>query len=603
MTDATISHQDTEKYAFKAVVLATVVLGVLSILVFRLAWLQIYQNKYYSSAAEENSTRVTFLRAPRGSIYDRHGTLLATNKQSLSMIVIPNLILKPEELARRLAGILALEYPEVLDRLLKAKAANTVVPVVIERDLDMDLVSRFYDQKIFLPGVDILPDISRTYPHADVTAHVLGYCGEITSPQLKLRPSRRMGDVVGQSGIEKIYDDQLRGIDGEQRIRVNAMGGAFSPETSKPVVTKQAVAGLPIVLGLDLDLQRAAFNALGQKSGGIAAMNPQSGEVLVLVSRPSYDPNIFTKRMTKEDRKILMNPLHPLHNRALTGFPPGSIWKPVTLLAALEYGAVKPDTKLVVSGGITVGGYTFHDWTGAGGTFDLIKCLAWSRDTAFYQMALKMTPEMIREWGVKMGAGRPTGIELPNEPQGLVPDSQWKMRRLRDKWYAGNTLHMAIGQTFLQVSPLQAARVFSGFAMSGKVPAAHLVIKIGERQIPAPKSEVWKPNPEYMKLVRDGLKAVVASGTGGRCRLATVSVSGKTGSAEAGVKGSKTHGWFACYAPSDSPEIAACAFVEHGGHGGTAAAPLCKAILEQYFGIKNNATSQPVVAAAKPKRH
>ncbi|MBZ0186077.1 MAG: hypothetical protein K8F91_07445, partial [Candidatus Obscuribacterales bacterium] len=252
MTDATISHQDTEKYAFKAVVLATVVLGVLSILVFRLAWLQIYQNKYYSSAAEENSTRVTFLRAPRGSIYDSHGTLLATNKQSLSMIVIPNLILKPEELARRLAGILALEYPEVLDRLLKAKAANTVVPVVIERDLDMDLVSRFYDQKIFLPGVDILPDISRTYPHADVTAHVLGYCGEITSPQLKLRPSRRMGDVVGQSGIEKIYDDQLRGIDGEQRIRVNAMGGAFSPETSKPVVTKQAVAGLPIVLGLDL---------------------------------------------------------------------------------------------------------------------------------------------------------------------------------------------------------------------------------------------------------------------------------------------------------------------------------------------------------------
>ncbi|MBK9142565.1 MAG: penicillin-binding protein 2 [Candidatus Melainabacteria bacterium] len=604
LSDPALGPEETEKYAFKAAVLAAVVLGALSLLVARLVWLQIIQNQYYSSAAEENSTRVTFLRAPRGSIYDRHGTLLATNKQSLSMIVIPNLLDKPEELAHRLSGVLNLKYPEVLDRLLKAKASNSVMPVVIERDLDMDLVSRFYDQKIFLPGVDILPDISRTYPHADVTAHVLGYCGEITSAQLKRRTNRRMGDVVGQAGIEKLYDDQLRGVDGEQRMRVNARGAALSPDTAKPVVTKKAIAGLPIVLSLDLDLQRAAFNALGQKSGGIAAMDPQSGEVLVLVSRPSYDPNVFTRRMTKEDRKILMNPLHPLHNRAVTGFPPGSIWKPVTLLAALEYGAVKPDTKLVVSGGITVGGYTFHDWTGAGGTYDLIKCLAWSRDTAFYQMALKMTPEMIKDWGIKMGAGRPTGIELPHEPSGLVPDAEWKMSRLRDKWYAGNTLHMSIGQTYLQVSPLQAARIYAGFGMKGRVPGAHLAIKIGERQVPAPAHEFWRHNPEYMALVREGLKQVVASGTGGRARLQNVSVSGKTGSAEAPPKGSKTHGWFACYAPSDNPEISACAFVEHGGHGGTAAAPLCKAVLEQYFGIANNATSQapPAAAGTKPKK-
>ena len=585
----------SERFAIKSFVLGTVVAILMLLLMARLFWLQVLQYKYYQGAAVENSTRVTFLRAPRGSIYDRHGTLLATNKQSISMIVIPNQLEHLEETARRLGRILKVEYPEMLDRLMKAKTSRSVVPVVVERNLDMEIVSRFYEQKIFLPGVDILPDISRTYPHADITAHVLGYCGEISSSQLKRTDSRKMGDVIGQAGIEALYDDQLRGVDGEQRVRVNAMGQSLSKETAHPVVTKKAKAGLPIVLSLDLELQRAAFNALGEKSGAVTAMDPQSGEVLCMVSRPSYDPNIFTRRLTKEDRKVLMDPRHPLHNRALAGFPPGSIWKPITLLAALENKVVNMDTKLVVSGGITVGGYTFHDWTGRGGVYDLIKCLAWSRDTAFYQMALGLTPEMIREWGVNFGAGRKTGVELPNERSGLVPDSKWKMDRLRQKWYKGNTLHMSIGQTYLQVTPLQAARMYSGLGMRGKVPSSHLVIKIGDRQIPAPKPEVYHPTTEYMKLVCDGLYAVVHGGTGGRARLPNISVSGKTGSAEAGVKGSKTHAWFACYAPSDKPEIAVAAFVEHGGHGGSGAAPLCKAVLEQYFGLKNNA-----VVAKKP---
>lgn len=592
MTISSMDSERTERLAIKGMVLASVVFTLMALLVARLFWLQVLQYKYYQGAAVENSTRVTFLRAPRGSIYDRHGTLLATNKQSISMIVIPNQLEHLEESARRLSRILKIEYPEVLDRLMKAKTSQSVVPVVVERDLDMEVVSRFYEQKIFLPGVDILPDISRTYPNADITAHVLGYCGEITSSQLKRTELRKMGDVIGQAGIENLYDDQLRGVDGEQRVRVNAMGQALSVDTSHPVVTKKAKAGLPIVLSLDLDLQRAAYNALGEKSGAVAAMNAQSGEVLAMVSRPSYDPNIFTRRLTKEDRKVLMDPRHPLHNRALAGFPPGSIWKPITLLAALENKAVNPDTKLVVSGGITVGGYTFHDWTGKGGVYDLIKCLAWSRDTAFYQMALNLSPEMIKEWGNNFGAGRKTGIELPNERSGLVPDAKWKMDRLRQKWYKGNTLHMSIGQTYLQVTPLQAARMYSGLGMKGRVPAAHLVIKIGERQIPAPEPEVFRPTPEYMKIVTDGLYAVVHGGTGGRGGLPNVSVSGKTGSAEAGVKGSKTHAWFASYAPSDKPEIAVAAFVEHGGHGGTGAAPLCKAVMEQYFGSGKPAESK-----------
>lgn len=581
-------NERNERYSLKSTVLITLVVVVMLMLVARLVWLQVLQYKYYANQAVENSTRVTFLRAPRGSIYDRHGNLLATNKQSISMIVIPNQIEKIDETSKRLTKILKIQYPEVLDRLMKAKASDSVIPVVIERNLDMEIVSRFYEQKIFLPGVDILPDISRTYPHAEITAHILGYCGEITKTQLKRQKNRKMGDVIGQAGVESLYDDQLRGVDGEQRVRVNAQGQSLSKETAHPIVMKKPKAGLPIVLSLDLDLQRAAYNGLGEKSGAVCAMDPQSGEVLAMVSRPSFDPNIFTRRLTKKDRKVLSDPRHPMHNRALSGFPPGSIWKPITLLAALENKVVKLDTKLVVSGGISLGGYTFHDWTGRGGVYDLVKCLAWSRDTAFYQMAFGLSPEMIREWGLNFGSGRTTGIELPTDRAGTVPDAHWKMDRLKYKWYKGNTLHMSIGQTYLQVTPLQAARMYCGLGTRGKVPQAHLVIKIGDRQIPAPKPEVYHPTKKYMKCVSDGLFAVVHGGTGGRCNIPGVSVSGKTGSAEAGPKGSKTHAWFCCYAPSDKPEIACSAFVEHGGHGGSGAAPKCRAVLEQYFGIKNN---------------
>ncbi|MBX3138249.1 penicillin-binding protein 2 [Candidatus Obscuribacterales bacterium] len=594
-------RSDGDEAAFKAVVLSSVVLMALALIVLRLGWLQIINEKHYKGQAVENSTRVTFLRAPRGSIYDRHGNLLATNKQSLSMIAIPNQLDHMEDLATRLCKILALEYPEVLNRLMKAKASGSVLPVVIEHDVDMEIVSRFYEQKIFLEGIDILPDISRTYPYADATAHVLGYCREITQSQLKDRPERKMGDVVGQAGIEKIYDDQLRGVDGEQRVRVNASGHALSPETSKPVVTKKAKPGLPIVTSIDVDLQRHAFNILAEKSGALVGCDPRSGEVLFLVSRPSFDPNVFTRRMTKEDRRVLNSPSHPLHNRALSGFPPGSIWKPVTLLAALDKKVVKPDTKLHVSGGLSLGGFTFHDWTGKAAVYNLVQCMQWSRDTAFYQMALGLEPEDIKLWGNRFGAGRPTGLELPNERSGLVPDSEWKMRRLHEKWYRGNTIHMSIGQTFLQVTPAQAARMYAGYGMGGRVPFLHLVIKIADRQIPAPRPEVWKVNPVYMKILHDGLKAVVEAGTAGRSRIPEVTMAGKTGSAEAPPKGSKTHGWFACYSPAENPEIACCGFVEHGGHGGTAAAPLVKQMVEQFNGIKRSTPGVKTESKAKPK--
>jgi penicillin-binding protein 2 len=578
-----------KEHAIKARVLGFVIVTAIATLMVRLIWLQVLQNSYYRARAVENSTRVTFLRAPRGIIYDRHGNLLATNKQTLSMIAIPNELEHCEDLAYRLSKVIDEPQAKVLNTLLKAKASNSVLPVVIDRDVDVATVSRFYEQKLFLPGIDILPDISRNYPQAEITAHVLGYCGEITQSQLEKRPERRMGDIVGQDGIERLYDVQLRGVDGEQRVRVNAVGESISAETSKPVITKEAQGGLPIVLSLDLDLQQAAYEALGNRSGAIVAIDAQTGEVLAMVSRPSFDPNVFTRRINKAVWKRINAPDHPLYNRALSGFPPGSVWKAITLISALENKVVKPDTKLHVSGGISLGGFFFGDWTKSTGLFDLVKCLAWSRDSAFYQMGLKLKPEQIKDWGNKFGAGRPTGVELRHEGMGLVPDSAWKLRVCHEKWYPGNTLHMAIGQTYVQLTPAQAARMFAGIGMRGRVPNLHFAIKIGERQIPAPRPEKIKIHPQYLDVVLQGLKAVVASGTGGATRLGAIEVAGKTGSAEAPPAGSKTHAWFACYAPADHPRIAICAFVEHGGHGGSTSAPLAKAVLLKYFGMEANA--------------
>lgn len=585
----------------KLTLVLILIVGAMMALLARLVWLQIMQNGYYKAKAVENSTRVTFLRAPRGIIYDRRGNMLATNKQTLSLVAIPAQIDNIEELGLRLHRLLPeVKFEEIKKRLEEARESESVLPVVIERDVDVRVVSKFYEQRMWLPGIDILPDISRNYPYGELTAHVLGYCGEITEGQLKRRPERRMGDVVGQDGLERIYDDQLRGVDGEQRVRVNAAGTTLSAETARPVVTSEAKAGLPVVTSLDIELQKIAYDALGERRGAVVIVDPQTGEVLAMVSRPSFDPNAFTRRITPAVWKRLNAPDHPLYNRALSGFPPGSIWKAITLLAALDVKAVKPDTKLHVSGGIALGGFFFHDWTGASGLFDLVKCLAWSRDSAFYQMALKMKPEDIKKWGNLMGAGRPTGIELLHEGMGLVPDSKWKERVYHEKWYPGNTLHYSIGQTYCQVTPAQAARMYAGLGMRGQVPNLHFAIKIGDRQIPPPRPERVKIKKEYMDVVAKGLKAVVASGTAGATRLGQVEVAGKTGTAEAPPIGSKCHAWFCCYAPADKPRIAMCCFVEHGGHGGSDAAPIAKKVLERFFNI-TPANAQLAAAPGKPK--
>jgi penicillin-binding protein 2 len=271
-------------------------------------------------------------------------------------------------------------------------------------------------------------------------------------------------------------------------------------------------------------------------------------------------------------------------NRALLGYVPGSIWKPVTLITALDAMAVKPNERFHVNEAFYLGMTRFGDWTSKEGTLSLEECLAWSRDTAFYQIGRRLTPEQIKKWGVKLGAGRKTGIELLGEEKGIVPDEKWKKEKLHEPWYPGNTLHYAIGQSFLLVTPTQAARMYSGIATGAKLPRLQLIKKIYDHEKSLQGPETFQIDQNLLQVVKKGLEMCIESGTGQAAKLEGIKVAGKTGSAEVHSIG-KTHGWFAAYAPADKPEVVVIAITEKAGHGGTVAAPIVKKILEEYFKI------------------
>jgi penicillin-binding protein 2 len=578
---------------FVMVVVSALILGGLGT---RLAYLQLFLGERNKALAEENRIRLIPKPPERGRIFDRNGKLMATSRISYSAFVWPIALgTSAEKLAEnpqwqvtreRLAQILKIPESEIEARLAK-EGYNSPYRIRIARGLTIKQVVAILEAQNALKGVEIDAETVRYYPNGDLAAHVLGYTGEIIDEELdgnvelgleRLRDQGyRLGDVLGKSGAELALESQLRGEWGGQQVEVDAAGQVLKVLGEKP-----SIAGQDVTLTIDLELQKAAEQALGQTKGATVAIDPRNGAVLAMVSRPTYDPNIFSTNITESQWAKLESKGHPFVNRALQGFAPASTYKIVTTTAALESGQYDPGTVLPTYPYIQVGGIKFWDWNQAGfGPLGFRGAMAWSSDTFFYQVAQTLGGEIQSQWSRNYGFGDYTGIELrEEEASGLVPDEAWKRANLDEGWYAGDSINMSIGQGFLQASPLQVAVMFAVPANGGYRVQPH-VQKDNEA------AQNWRQpmdlQPSTLNILQQGLRDVVVGGTGGALNVAHLPpVAGKTGTAEDPPR--LSHAWFGAYAPYDNPEIVVVTFAENsGGGGGAVAAPMARQILEAYF--------------------
>jgi penicillin-binding protein 2 len=564
---------------YQAWVLMTIIaMGLIGVIGSRLAYLQLNQGTKNRQIAENNRVRTVAKPPVRGNIYDRKGRLLAGNKLSHSLFIWPLATKRENWLKnrRQIAEILQLNEEEI-----QAKVANVLVNstnrVRIARDLTEAQITRLQEYGADTDGIDVDIESVRHYPGGQLAAHVLGYTGEMNDRELTQRRSQgyRLGDVTGKMGLESTLESQLRGEWGGTQIEVDGSGRLqqfLGQKVSKP--------GRDVTITLDLELQKVAEEAIGQNKAAIVAMDPRTGEILVMASRPAFDPNSLSGRISPDIWKKLQGQDHPFVNRALRPFPPASTFKIVTTTAGLESGKFKPDTILQTYASIRVGGFTFADWNHAGfGPQGFPGALKWSSDTFFYQVGQRVGGPTLIEWTRKYGYGKKTGIELPEESKGLVADDTWKQLNYKMPWTIGDTINMSIGQGFLQTTPLQVAGMFAVPANGGFHVQPHLVKD--------PTRKEWRESmnlkPSTIATLRKGLREVVDGGTGAVMNTPTVpNAAGKSGTAEAPP--GPSHVWFGSYAPANKPEIVVVAFGEHtGGGGGKTAAPMVLKVMEAYF--------------------
>ncbi len=595
----------------RLMLVATLVVALcFSALVGRLWYLQLLQGDYFRQQSENNRVRLVDVPPRRGRIYDRKGRLLADNRPAFTLAVVPEDVSDWGQLARRLHRLVGINPAE----LVKARAAHRgqppFKPIRVHSHLNRQELALLETFRYELPGVKVLVEYRRAYLSPRMTAHAIGYLGEINQRELAAAPRSlyRMGDYVGRYGLEASRERMLHGRRGARQVEVDALGREL--EVLDEV---HAVPGNSLVLSLDLDLQRAAAKALKGEAGAVVALSPKTGEVYCLYSAPSFDQNRFITGLTDQQwRAISTDERHPLKDRAISGlYPPGSTYKIVTAAAGLAEGVITPETTFFCSGQIPFGRRVYKCWAikkGGHGHVDLHKAIRESCDVYFYRVGMRLGVDRLARYARAFGLGRPTGIQLPNESGGLVPTSAWKKKRFGEPWQDGETLSLAIGQGFNLVTPLQLARMVAVVANGGRLVTPTLVKEVippdGRPPVPEPPGVATRVpvKPEYLALVAKGLVAVInePGGTARRVRLPGITVAGKTGTAQVvGLKFEKSfgkakmvpwkyrsHALFVCYAPAEDPEIAVAVVVEHGGHGGSVAGPVAKAVLEAYFGIE-----------------
>jgi penicillin-binding protein 2 len=555
----------------------------------RLAYLQIVRGAALARASESNHTQILVERAPRGRILDRDGRVMADDQPVFVALFSP-LGLDPmvfEPLAKRLSAILNIQGPELQKRLFAAVRAKSMVR--ISDRLNRAQAFQVLQDRIHLPGISLTIEEQRYYPKKELASHVLGYVGEITDDELDqfAEQGYHGGDWIGKSGLERLYDPSLHGQDGGFLIEVDARGRQV--RVIRHVLPQ---AGKDLMLTLDEKVQELAEKELKDTGhpGAAVVMNPQTGELIALASSPGFDPNLFMPLGDSEERKdLLSDPDLPLYNRTIQAlYPPGSTFKIITSLSALESGSFDPDKKIYCNGSYTLGKErrVFHCWKPHGhGSVSFITALAQSCDVYFYQVGQQTGPAAIEEMAKRFGLGAPTGVDLPHEKKWPLPLA-WKQSRTRPSeryWHGGETLNYAIGQGALQVTPLQMANVVSMVANGGSLWQPYLVSesqRFGQfvEHLGGPRMvNHIALSEKSLSLVREGLVEVVRHGTGVAAQIQGIDVAGKTGTAQ--VSKGKDHAWFVAYAPAEKPEVACSVVVEHGGHGASVAAPIAHDLL------------------------
>jgi penicillin-binding protein 2 len=576
-------------------------------------YMQVIRGPYYEELARENILKDYPLPAPRGLILDRQNDILAENRLSHNLFLTPGQSKNLKNTLSFLSNVLGVSTEDLVKAINKEGSIRSLHPVMIYRDLSLPQLAYISARKIEYPELDIHHEQKRSYNFGPLFSHVLGYVGEINEDQQRRNdfPGALKRDIVGQAGIERYYNKFLIGEPGYERKVVNTYGAEIKEFSGINADSKAPVPGKVLRLGLDFNMQKATDAAFteGNKYGAAVAISIKTGEVMVLYSKPYYDPNDFVPKIAATKwKELITDPLHPLQNRVIQNkFSPGSTFKTIMTLAALQEGKINPNTKFSCSGSQFIYNRTFKCWKPGGhGVVDLHRAISQSCDIYFYNVGMRMDIDVIAKYAKMLGLGSVTKLDLPNEAQGLVPDRHWKLKTTKDKWYPGETISVAIGQGPILVTALQQASLMATVASDGMRIQPHLLDAVLDQEgrvvdvAHYDKQQVVGIDRQNYEFVKQALWAVVnEGGTGGKARLDGYDVCGKTGTVQVVgyEKGGNLwkeqkakfgdHAWFVAFAPKSDPQVALAIFVEHGGHGAEAAAPIAKQMFAEYFKDRN----------------
>ena len=595
-----------------------IVILIFAVLISRLFYLQIFQGASNSHKSDNNRIRLMPLTAPRGLFYDRNGVSLVNNRPGFTVSLIPISGPIPEAVINRVAGYLSMDPAEIRKKIKQQD--NPLEPIRIKNNVGQDIVTKIEEHRNDLPGVVLEIQSIRSYVYNDLGAHIFGYVGEISENELDKMKAEgyKSGDIIGKFGLEQVWDKEIRGVDGGTQQEVDVAGRPV-----KMLGKKEPILGNSLVLTIDAKIQKAAEKAVDErlnylqkrlgninaKAAGVVVMNPQTGEILAMVSRPAFDPNLFNGGISAKNWKAINDdPFNPMENRAIAGeYPPGSTFKIITSTAALELGKVTPEEK------IFDGGHYMNKGNAMGeslGWINFKTALAKSDNVYFYHMGERVGIDNLEKYAKMYGLGSITGVNLKGESPGLVASREYKEKVYHEDWYLSETLDAAIGQGFQLVTPLQEAMIYSEVANGGHRYRPYLVSKIispdGKTIKTFEPEEIGRVeiSERNLNLIRDGLHDVaLTGGTAGYVFVGfPISMAGKTGTVE--NPHGDDHGWFVAYAPYDHPTIVVAVVVEQGGFGSDSAAPIARKILEAAFNIptqKDAADELAAEEAAKKK--